>query len=218
MSSPSRQKPHDPPAPAAAEEDRKQACAGTPPPDPVVAPPTPEDAAVGDEQPETCETLQAQLAASHDRQLRLQAELENVRKRMFRTLEEERRYACLPLMSDLLPVMDNLQRAIEAAQQHTNAAALLEGVQLVATQLEDVLRQHHCTAIDALGAPFDPHVHEAIAQLPNDQQAPGHVCQVTQVGYQLHDRVIRPSRVIVAAPPPAASENPEEPHDSRTET
>ena len=119
--------------------------------------------------------LQAQLDEAQDRYLRLQAEVENVRKRLHRTVEEERRYASLPLMRDLLPVLDNLQRAIQAAEQHENATALLDGVKLVASQLEGVLQRHHCVPIKAQDVPFDPHLHEAIAQQPHAEHEPGHV-------------------------------------------
>lgn len=152
------------------------------------------------------ESLQAELDAARDRVLRVQAELENYRKRAQRTLEDERRYACLPLMRDLLTVVDNLQRAIDAAQQNEGAAGLLEGVTMVAEQLRLILKQHHCEEIPADNARFDPNLHEAIAQFPSEEHEPGQVTQVTQTGYQLHDRVIRPSQVIVAAPRPDAEE------------
>lgn len=144
-------------------------------------------------------SLEDELAAAQNRVLRLQAELENVRKRSRRELEEQRRYAGLPLMRDLLAVVDNLQRAIAAAEQNHNASSLLEGVKMVAEQLGSVLMQHHCEPIVAEGAPFDPHLHEAIAQQPSTEHEPGTVSHVTQVGYRLHDRVVRPSQVIVAS-------------------
>lgn len=146
---------------------------------------------------------QAELDDTRQKYVRLQAELENFRKRMMRSMDEERRYADLPLLRDLLPVVDNLQRAITAAEKHENVVGLLDGVKMVADQLEGVLQRHHCTPIEALDTPFDPHLHEAIAQHPSPTHAPGHVCLVTQVGYQLHDRVIRPAQVIVAAAPPS---------------
>jgi molecular chaperone GrpE len=147
-------------------------------------------------------TIMDELDQWRGRAMRVQAELENYRKRVQREMEDERRYACLPLMRDLLAVVDNLSRAIEAAEQHENSAGLLEGVQLVAEQLAGVLQRHHCAPIPAEGERFDPHRHEAIAQYPSDEHEPGHVSLVTQVGYQLHDRVIRPAQVIVAAPRP----------------
>ncbi len=146
--------------------------------------------------------LEAELAAANDRAIRAHAELENFRKRVYREMEEERKYACLPLFRRLLPVMDNLQRAIESTQQSKNASGLLEGVQLVAQQLEAILQQHHCTRIDAKGKLFDPHLHEAIAQLPSQDFSAGIVIDVTLPGYVLHDRVVRASQVLVSAGPP----------------
>jgi molecular chaperone GrpE len=145
------------------------------------------------------ESLRDQLQEAQERALRLSAELENYRKRSLRTLEEERRYAALPLMRDLLTVVDNLQRAIQAARDNDSSAGLLEGVEMVAEQLIGILKQHHCAEITAEGEVFDPHLHEAIAQFPSEEVEPGRISQVTQTGYQLHDRVIRPSQVIVAA-------------------
>ncbi len=157
-----------------------------------------------DGEDEDVESLRMELEETRQRVLRLQAELENYRKRAQRTLEEERRFAGLPLMRDLLAVVDNLKRAIEAAEQNENATGLLEGVKMVAEQLASILKRHHCEEIPAEGAPFDPHLHEAIAQFPSDEHEAGHVAQVTQTGYQLHGRVIRPSQVIVAAARPKA--------------
>ena len=93
--------------------------------------------------------LQAELDETRQKNVRLQAELENFRKRMMRTMEEERRYASLPLLRDLLPVVDNLQRAITAAEQHENASGLLDGVKMVADQLTAILQRHHCEPIAA---------------------------------------------------------------------
>lgn len=145
------------------------------------------------------ESLRAELRTAEDRALRSQAELENYRKRIARQMDDERRYANLPLMRDLLPVLDNIQRAIEAAEKTHDTASLLQGIKIVAQQLEDALARHHCRQIDAMNVAFDPHLHEAIAQQPSMSQPPGTVILVTQSGFRLHDRVVRPSQVIVAA-------------------
>ena len=108
------------------------------------------------------------------------------------------RYANIGLMRDLLPVLDNIQRAIEAAEKSTDGSGLLDGVKLVAQQLHGVLEQHHCVKIEALHVPFDPHLHHAILQQPSDEYPANTVIMVTQDGYQLHDRVVRPSQVIVS--------------------
>ncbi len=142
--------------------------------------------------------LQKELQASRDQALRVQAELENFRKRAQRDLEEERRYAQLPLIRDLLPVLDNVERAIEAAEKGGDATGLLTGFKMVAQQLTDTLTRHQCQRIEALHQPFDPALHEAIAQQPSDAFPAHTVLAVAQAGYRLHDRVVRPSQVIVS--------------------
>jgi molecular chaperone GrpE len=150
------------------------------------------------------QSLQADLAAAEGRVLRAHAELENYRKRANRHLEDEKKYAPLPLLRDLLPVVDNLERAIQSADQEGGSARMLEGVKMVSQLLAMVLERHHCRQIEAQGAVFDPHVHEAIAQLPSEQVPPGTVIEVAQNGYQLYDRVVRPSQVVVSGRPAAA--------------
>jgi molecular chaperone GrpE len=142
--------------------------------------------------------LRAELQQAKDRELRAHAELENYRKRAHRQIEEERRYANLPLMKELLPVLDNVHRAIEAAEKTPDVAVLLQGFRLVAEQLEGVLARHHCLPIAALHEPFDPHRHQAIVQQPSAEHPANTVLLVTQQGFQLHDRVVRPSQVIVS--------------------
>ena len=130
--------------------------------------------------------------------MRCQAELDNYRKRAAREMEDHVRYANIGLIRDLLPVLDNIQRAIEAAEKSTDGSGLLDGVKLVAQQLHGMLEQHHCVKIEALHAPFDPHLHHAILQQPAHEHPANTVIMVTQDGYQLHDRVVRPSQVIVS--------------------
>jgi molecular chaperone GrpE len=142
---------------------------------------------------------EAALSAERDRNLRLLAELENVRSRTARELAEQHRFAGLTLARDLLPVLDNVDRAIEHASQSPEAAALLEGFRLVRQQLATVLAQHHCVEIKALGEAFDPKLHSAILQQPSSEVPAGHVLLVAQAGYQMHDRVVRPSQVIVSS-------------------
>ena len=147
--------------------------------------------------------LRGELEEVKDRSLRAQAELENYRKRVARQMEDERRYASVPLLTDLLPVWDNTARAIEAAERTPDVAKLLEGFKMVAGQLERVLATHHCQRINALHQPFDPHRHQAISQQPSAQFPPNTVLLVAQEGFLFHDRVIRPSQVIVSSAPPA---------------
>lgn len=145
--------------------------------------------------------LAAELSAAESRVLRAQAELENFRKRSRREIEENRRYAAIPLIRDLLPVIDNLDRALDAAEKDEGVSGLQEGVRMVAEQLQTVLAQHNCLAIEAQGKPFDPMFHEAIQELPDENVPRGHVAMVHQIGYRLHDRVVRPSQVIVSKGP-----------------
>lgn len=148
--------------------------------------------------------LREELADANDRALRAQAEVDNILKRARREIDEERRFANLPLLRDLLPVLDNIGRAIDAAAKSDDAAGLLTGVKMVAQQLEAMLQGHHCQKIAALEHPFDPHCHQAISQQPSAEHPENTVVMVVQEGYRLHDRVIRPAQVIVSKAPPAA--------------
>jgi molecular chaperone GrpE len=148
--------------------------------------------------------LAAALAERDDnfqRFLRSQAELENYRKRVQRERDEDRRYAALPLVRDLLPAIDNLHRALEAAKAGGNVGDLTQGIDLVLKQLDDVLARHGAKPIDAVGKPFDPNLHAALTQVPTSEHPPLTVLQEVERGYVLHDRVVRPSRVIVSAAP-----------------
>lgn len=155
------------------------------------------------------ERLRIESAENRDRALRAHAELENYRKRMRREMDDERRYANFSLLTDLLPVIDNIGRAITAAENSPEASAVAIGFKMVAQQLEQVLTRHHCTRIDALHKPFDPHQHQAIAQQPSAEFAPNTVLIVAQDGYQLHDRVLRPAQVIVSTSPSAGGASPD---------
>jgi len=165
------------------------------------------ESAAGDEQPLD---LQGQLQEANDRVLRIQAELENSRKRMRREMDEQRRFAVFPLLSDLLPVVDNLGRAVQSANENPDAESLLAGVEMVATQLAAILEQHKCQKISASGEPFDPNLHEAIGQQPSSECPEGHVAHVALEGYSLHDRVIRPSQVLVSTGTPGPPDEPSE--------
>lgn len=145
--------------------------------------------------------LEGELREANERALRSQAELDNFRKRSRREAEEERRYAALPLIRDLLSVMDNLDRALEAAEKTQQGAGLVEGVKMVAIQFTTYLEQHGCRKIPAIGLPFNPHQHEAIAQEPSGDVAAGHVTRIARNGYQLHERVVRPAQVLVSTGP-----------------
>jgi molecular chaperone GrpE len=155
--------------------------------------------------------LAAALELAKDAELRARAELENFRKRVRREQEEQLRYANWNLLRDLLEVLDNLTRAVEAAEKpQADLPSLLQGVRIVADQLQAVLAKYHCQKIPAKGQPFDPELHTAIGQLPTAEQPPGTIAQVTREGYRLHDRLLRPAEVVVTTAPaaPAATEPP----------
>ena len=167
----------------------------------------PDTESVQTETPSDPQQWKAELEQCNDRLLRTQAELENYRKRVRREMDDERRYAMLPLLRDLLHVVDNLQRALQSAEERDNAAGLLEGVELVSTQLASVLENHHCEQIEAEGASFDPNFHEAISQQPSPDLPVGTVTHVAQTGYRLHERVVRPAQVIVSTRPDVDAED-----------
>jgi molecular chaperone GrpE len=144
-----------------------------------------------------------ELTIAGERLLRLQAEMQNLRNRTSREIADERKYAAMPLMRDLLPVVDNIDRAIEAAEKAGEAENLLAGFRLVKQQLHTILSRNDCVPIEAENAPFDPNFHQAILQQPSNDVPVGNVMMVTQPGYKLHDRVVRPAQVIVSSGPPA---------------
>jgi molecular chaperone GrpE len=130
---------------------------------------------------------------------RLQADFDNYRKRVQRENEALTKRASEGVVESLLPVIDNMQRALAAAQQH-EADALVEGVELVAGQFRAVLESHGLEEVPAEpGVPFDPTVHEAVLAQPHDDYSEGAITQVLERGYLLHGRLLRPTKVIVAA-------------------
>jgi molecular chaperone GrpE len=149
---------------------------------------------------EELESLRDKLAEAQDKLLRTQAELENYRKRSRRELEDERRFAEIHLVRDLLPIVDNLSRAVEAAEKNADAGKLLEGFKIMQKQFEQVFAQHNCKLIaaDVVGEPFDPNRHEAILQQPSEEHEEHTVLGVTRPGLELHDRIVRPAQVIVS--------------------
>ena len=138
------------------------------------------------------------VQAAEDRALRLQAELDNVRKRMRREYEDAQRYREIDLLRDLLPVHDNMLRAIEAAEKASDVESLLSGFRMLAQQVEKLLEDHGCKQIATEGTQFDPAVHDAVLQQAVPGAEPGQVVGVASRGYSLHDRVVRPAQVIVA--------------------
>lgn len=147
---------------------------------------------------EEMERLQATADEADKRVLMAQAEAENFRKRMRRDFEDQLKFAPLPLVTEILDVRDNLARAVDAASETEDSAALRAGVAIVVKQLDATLNKHGVKEIPAMGELFDPNFHEAISQMPSDEHAAGMVAHVAVTGFQMHDRVVRPSQVIVS--------------------
>lgn len=159
---------------------------------------------VTDETPSAEEQLQAMTTErdeAQDRFLRSQAELDNTRKRSQKEMELLRLYSAAPFIQDLLPALDNLKRASDAAENADNVAELKQGVDMVAKQILDVFLKHNVKAIDAVGKPFDPNLHEAVQQLPSDEHPAMTITHELEQGFILNDRVVRPTKVIVSSGP-----------------
>ncbi|HEY3578473.1 MAG TPA: nucleotide exchange factor GrpE [Gaiellaceae bacterium] len=152
------------------------------------------------EQQETTEEEQPEQPGPEvvdDRLLRLAADFENYKKRAARERQEYVQLANERLIAELLPILDDLERALSAAEQHEEAQ-LEEGVRLVHRSLAGLLERHGVKPIETDGQ-FDPHVHEALLSQPSEAEE-GSVIDVVQKGYKLGERVVRPARVVVAAP------------------
>ncbi len=129
---------------------------------------------------------------------RTRAEFENYQKRNQKDREQERRYYSGALILELLPVFDNLDRANAAAQQSGEKGPLVDGVLAVQNQFLELLRRHGIKRIDALGKEFDPNLHQAVMQREDKDVEPNMVAQVLEQGFTIHDRVLRPAKVIVS--------------------
>lgn len=160
---------------------------------PSAPPASPPDAALED--------LRRQLDDKQDQLLRALAETDNVRRRAQRDREEYVKYAVEGLARDLLPVVDNLDRAIAAAGAAGDATRVVEGVELIRRELLRVLERHGVTRYSALGQRFDPTRHEAVARVVSEDQDPDTIVAEVAPGYVLNGRVLRPAMVGVAAAP-----------------
>ena len=153
----------------------------------------------GDETEATIiEKLKAALDESEKRALMAAADLENYRKRAAKNAQDQIKYAAIPMMTEILESVDNLNRAIESAAQDESSSGLLEGVKMVSDQILNILKAHNCEAIEAVGQPFDPNLHQAVQMQPSNEFPANTVMMEMRTGYKLHDRVIRPSQVFVS--------------------
>ncbi|MBM4067782.1 MAG: nucleotide exchange factor GrpE [Planctomycetes bacterium] len=156
-----------------------------------------------EEQPSAEELAQLRARAQErdqylDMLQRNRAEFENYQKRNQKDRDQERRYLTSNVFVDLLPVLDNLERAMAAAKQADEKGPLVDGVAIVLNQFLDVFKRHGVSRIEAEDRPFDPNVHQAVMQQPAADKPANTVIQVLEHGYTIHDRVLRPAKVIVS--------------------
>ncbi len=152
------------------------------------------------------EQAREQLEVAEDRALRAAAEAENVRRRADRSIENARKFALEKFLGDLLPAVDSFERAADAVAKADGAeqaiAAMAEGLELSLKLLREAMERQGIAALDPLGEPFDPALHEAMTMVDNPESEPNTVLEVFQKGYTLNGRLARPARVIVARQPP----------------
>jgi molecular chaperone GrpE len=154
------------------------------------------------------QSLRAEVAATKDKWLRAVADMENYKKRIKREMEEQAVRTAQTLLPSFLPVMDNLERALECAPAAIDGAGenvadvenLIKGIELVRKEFLAALARHDIEPIAAIGLPFDPAVHDALQQLDSPDHPPGVVIREFEKGYKMRDRLLRPARVIVAGP------------------
>ncbi len=144
-----------------------------------------------------CEAAEAEVGDAKARLFRVQADFDNSLKRMERRAAEDMKYASKRVLEDLLPTIDNLQRAIDAARTATDPEALLKGVEMTATGLVSTMSGHGLHPIDAAGQPFDPEFHEAVLTGADPDKPDGEVLDCFERGWRLNDRVLRPAKVRV---------------------
>lgn len=144
----------------------------------------------------------AETARFKDQWMRAAADFDNFRKRTRRELEDTRKAGREELLKDLLPVFDNLERAITSAERATDVKPVSDGLKMVLRQFLDTLGRSGIAKVPAVGSQFDPAVHEAIQQVETDEQPPGTVVAEVQPGYQQGERLIRAAMVVVAKPKP----------------
>jgi molecular chaperone GrpE len=147
--------------------------------------------------------LEVEKKENFDKYLRAVADLENYRKRNKRDLDDARAEAKTKVLKEMLPVVDNLERAVEHAEKSQDPGAVVDGIRLVLRQFLTAFERVDVTPVDAANQPFDPNLHEAISQQETDEFPPGTVVTVLQRGYRLGDRLLRPALVVVAKAKPA---------------
>ena len=150
-------------------------------------------------------SLEEELTLAKDAVLRAQADSQNVMRRAEQDVEKARKFALERFCAELLPVVDNLERALEASSGgDAIVKPIAEGVELTLKGLQDVLKKFHVEAVDPAGEPFDPQLHQAMSMVENAEVEPNSVILVMQKGYTLHGRLLRPAMVMVSKSPAGA--------------
>jgi molecular chaperone GrpE len=159
--------------------------------------------------------LNQKLRGEHEKMLRSAADLENYKKRARKELEDNQKFGNEKLIKDFLPVVDNIDRALEATNS-ADLASLRKGVEMIRKLLEDTLTKHGVKSFSSKGKPFDPNVHEAMSQAETDDMPPNHVFAEVLRGFTLNDRLVRPGLVVVSkakSPPPTEAKPAEQPKE-----
>lgn len=148
------------------------------------------------------DVLLEEIASLKEQVLRAHADAQNVRRRSEQDVEKARKFALEKFVADLLPVADNLERAIAAGNPEDDTQkAVLEGVALTLKSLQDTLKKYKVEIVDPAGEPFDPQLHQAMTMVPNPDMEPNTVMDVFQKGYTLNGRLVRPAMVVVSSAP-----------------
>ena len=163
------------------------------------------EAAVGPSSEQLIAEAKAEASKNWDLYLRERADLENFRKRSLREKEDAIRFANDRLLKEMIPILDNRERAVEHAGEESGGEGLLEGVDLTLNMFRKVLEAFGVKPIAAIGEAFDPSLHQAMGNVETDDYPPNTVSAEFQKGYLLHDRLLRPSLVMVAKPPSVAA-------------
>lgn len=146
--------------------------------------------------------LKVELEQAREQALRAAAEMQNMRRRAEQDVEKAHKFALEKFVGDLVPVADNLERAIEAANaEGAELKSVVEGVELTLKSLLDALKRHKVEQLDPKGEPFDPQLHQAMTMVPQPEAEPNSVLDVFQKGYTLNGRLVRPAMVVVAKAP-----------------
>ena len=146
---------------------------------------------------------QAEAAKMKDMHLRALADLDNIRRRTQRDIEDSRKFALQRFAEDLLPVLDDLAAGLAAADKATDVKVVADGFRMMGERLKAALAKNGVSELNPVGTAFDPHSHESVAHMPHATIPEDHVAQVYRAGYKLHDRVLRPATVVVSSGPAA---------------